>query len=78
MKTAISVPDALFRTGERVAKKLSMSRSQLYATALAEFVRTRVSADVTRRLDEVYARESSALDPVLDDLQRQALDSEDW
>lgn len=38
MKTAISLPDPLFKAGEKVAKKLGLSRSQLYARALRQFI----------------------------------------
>ena len=38
MKTAVSLPDELFRQAEAAAKKLRMSRSKLYATALSEFL----------------------------------------
>ncbi|MDZ7631520.1 MAG: hypothetical protein U5K74_09270 [Gemmatimonadaceae bacterium] len=38
MKTAISLPDALFDEADAVAYRLGVSRSQLYATALAEYI----------------------------------------
>ena len=38
MKTAISLPDALFRAGDALAKRMKLSRSELYARALAEFL----------------------------------------
>ena len=38
MKVALSIPDELFATAETVAKRLGVSRSRLYATALAEFL----------------------------------------
>jgi len=40
MKTAVSVPDRLFKAADRVSKKLKVSRSQLYSMALDEFLRT--------------------------------------
>ena len=39
MKTAISLPDELFAAAEKLAERLGVSRSQLYATALAEHYR---------------------------------------
>jgi metal-responsive CopG/Arc/MetJ family transcriptional regulator len=78
MKTAISIPDPLFAEAEQVAKRLRMSRSKLYATAIAQFVKQHGSRKVTERLNEVYAREKSQLDPVLHGLQLQALPREDW
>jgi metal-responsive CopG/Arc/MetJ family transcriptional regulator len=38
LKTSISLPDHLFRRAEAAARKLKMSCSQLYATALAEYL----------------------------------------
>ena len=38
MKIALSIPDELFESGETLGKRLGVSRSRLYATALAEFV----------------------------------------
>ena len=38
MKIALSIPDDLFESGETLSKRLGVSRSRLYATALAEFV----------------------------------------
>lgn len=78
MKTAISVPDELFRAGEDAAQKLCMSRSQLYATALSEFLARRDGQSITERLNAVYATESSKLDPVIDRLQIASLEPEQW
>jgi metal-responsive CopG/Arc/MetJ family transcriptional regulator len=78
MKTAISLPDPLFAEAEQVAKRLRMSRSKLYATAIAQFLKQHGSREVTERLNEVYAQEKSPLDPVLHVLQLQSLPREDW
>lgn len=78
MKTAISLPDPLFAEAEQVAKRLHISRSKLYATAIAQFLKQHGSCDVTERLNEVYAKEKSKLDPVLHALQLRSLPREDW
>jgi hypothetical protein len=39
-----------------------MSSSELYAAALAAYVAAYQNGDVTRRLDEVYVKEDSALE----------------
>ena len=75
MKTAVSLPDPLFRDADRAAKRLGISRSELYARALAEFLRR--ESEVTLALDKVYAREDSKIDPVLGALQRRAT-AEEW
>jgi metal-responsive CopG/Arc/MetJ family transcriptional regulator len=78
MKTAISLPDPLFAEAEQVAKRLRISRSKLYATAITQFLNEHRSRDVTERLNEVYAKEKSKLDPVLHALQLGSLPREDW
>lgn len=54
MKTAISLPDELFAEADAVADRIGVSRSQLYATALAEYIAKFRGAEVTVRLDVVY------------------------
>ena len=79
MKTAISLPDELFEAAERVAKRLGLSRSELYQRALAKFLESQNSAAVTAELNQVYSTEEKRrLDPVLDNLQRASLVREDW
>lgn len=78
MKTAISVPDPVFASADALAKRLGISRSQLYATALAEYVAKFQTSKVTERLDAVYARETSRLDPELARAQRRALKRAEW
>jgi len=55
MKTAVSVPDDLFRLAEVAARRLRVSRSQLYATAISEFLNRQQGDAVTERLNEVYS-----------------------
>ena len=79
MKTAISVSDDLFERAETAAQRLNMSRSQLYATALSEYLTRREQQSTTDRLTAVYsAAESSELDPVLHQMQIATLDPRQW
>lgn len=78
VKTAISIPDEVFQAAEELAERLGMSRSELYATAVAEYVAALRSRGVTARLNEVYADETSGLDPALQRAQAGAVGSEDW
>jgi metal-responsive CopG/Arc/MetJ family transcriptional regulator len=39
MKTAVSIPDALFEKVERLARREKRSRSELFSAALREYVR---------------------------------------
>ncbi|MCU0755167.1 MAG: hypothetical protein MUE46_08600 [Xanthomonadales bacterium] len=78
MKVAISVPDPVFDAAERLAQDLGVSRSQLYAQALAEFLEARSSAAITARLNEVHGRESAQVEPELMAAQLQMLPHEAW
>jgi predicted transcriptional regulator len=53
MKAAVSIPDEVFEEGERLARRLRTSRSQLYARALADFVVQHDEDKVTATMDSV-------------------------
>lgn len=78
MKTAISIPDEVFEAADRAAKKLGVSRSELYATAVHEFIERHQVEDVTERLNEVYSSTKSDLDDHLSMMQSQLLAKESW
>lgn len=78
MKTAISIPDPLFRTAEQLAGRLGLSRSELYARAVARFVDQHRDELVTQRLNEIYESEASAPDPAVRALQFHSLPPGEW
>jgi len=53
MKTAVSIPDELFRKADELANRLGKSRSEVYREALADYVSRREPGNVTRALDEL-------------------------
>lgn len=78
MKTAISLPDSVFASADALAKRLGVSRSHLYATALAEYVAKFQAARVTERLDTVYAKQTGRLDRRLSRTQRRTIQRGEW
>jgi metal-responsive CopG/Arc/MetJ family transcriptional regulator len=80
MKTAISIPEALFREAETLAKKRGMSRSELYATAIAQYVKDERFLGVREQLDALYGADpkESELDVELAAMQSQSLPRERW
>jgi metal-responsive CopG/Arc/MetJ family transcriptional regulator len=78
MKTAISIPDEVFVAAEGLAERLGVSRSQLYSSAVAQFIAAHRSKGVTARLNAVYETESADLDPALMDLQNLSVPAEEW
>lgn len=55
MKTAVSVPDDLFEQVDRLARSSRRSRSEVYSTALREYVARHAPDEVTAGLDAVLA-----------------------
>jgi len=78
MKVAVSIPDGLFDSAESLGKRLRVSRSRLYATALAEFLAKHQSRKITERLNSLYAEEESRLEKPLRRLQGRAIGDESW
>ena len=78
MKVALSIPDDLFQTAETVSKRLGVSRSRLYATALAEFIAKHHGRKVTDRLNTIYGAEESRVEPGVRRLQRRSLGRDSW
>ena len=78
MKVAISLPDRVFSAAEKLAARMRVSRSQLYAQALEEYLARRQDSMVTEQLDAVYAVTQEPLDPAFDAAQRDAIDHEAW
>ena len=74
MKTAVSLPDPIFQAAEQLAKRLQLSRSELYSKAIAAFVAEHRGRGVTVLLNQVYGAdgEGSDLDPVVGELQRRS------
>ena len=78
MKTAVSVPDDLFRQAQAAARRLRMSRSRLFTTALSEFLEWQQSNAVTDRLNEVNSHRRAKLDSALHRAQLKSLDKDSW
>ena len=78
MKTAISIPDRLFEAAERLARRLGMSRSELYSKAVASYVDANLYQGVRERLDALYVAEPSELDEDLKKMQFESLPEEKW
>lgn len=78
MKTAISIPDRVFKGADKAARKLGMSRSEFYARAIQAYLDAFQSEGVTDALNRVYARESSKLDPAVARMQRASVPRERW
>ena len=78
MKTAISVPDEVFEQADNLAKRLKMSRSQLYSRALSEYVARHAPDVVTEALDRVSAELGAEPDAFISTASRRILERTEW
>ena len=78
MKTAVSIPDQLFRRAEELARRLGKRRSELYQEALLEYVVRREPAAVTLALDELVEAGEAGEDPWLAAAARRGLERAEW
>lgn len=58
MKTAISVPDGIYRAADKAAKRLGISRSELYTRALREFLSGIEATEIKESYDEAFGSDS--------------------
>ncbi|MHC5004361.1 MAG: ribbon-helix-helix protein, CopG family [Planctomycetota bacterium] len=79
MKTAISIPDDLFDAADRLARRLDMSRSELYQRAVQAFLNEHDQDAVTETLNHVHTKsETGRVDHVVKQLRNVWLDVEEW
>lgn len=78
MKTAISLPNELFRKAEAMAKKLRISRSKLYALALTAFLAQNNCQFIPEQLNQVYSPTRAEVNPIARNVQLDLLKPVDW
>ena len=78
MKTAISLPDDLFVLANEFAKTCGMSRSELYAIALREYVDVHNGANLIERINAACAGLDTSLPADIAHSARQTLVAVEW
>jgi predicted transcriptional regulator len=78
MKTAVSIPDDLFRRADELAERLGKSRSEIYREALADYVERRDVAAVTNALNEIADDLAADQAGLVDHAARRALERTEW
>ena len=78
MKTAISIPDGLFIAADNYAKNIGVSRSHLYARAVARFLEQQSADHITQQLNDIYSTEHSKLNKSLSTMQLNSMEKEEW
>jgi metal-responsive CopG/Arc/MetJ family transcriptional regulator len=78
MKTAVSLPEQVFRAAERHAKRARKSRSQLYAEALSEYLARHSPDEVTEAMNRVVEQIEEPIDPFVTRAGRRILERTEW
>lgn len=78
MKTAVSLPDAIFRAVERQARRERKSRSQLYADALSEYLARHAPEEVTDAMNRALDAIGETNDPFVSAAARRILKGTEW
>ncbi len=78
MKTAVSLPDEIFRDAERLARRLKKSRSQLYQEAVAEYVARHEPEAITEALNRLVEDVNTSPDELASAAARRVLERSKW
>ncbi len=78
MKTAISVPDDVFKLSEKLAKKLKVSRSAVFAMGVKKLNEDLDKEAMIARINKVCEEVDTSLDPVLREYTLRKLREAEW
>lgn len=78
MKTAVSIPDALFAEADELARKTGKSRSEIYREALSDYVARRRPDAITQALNEVADELTEDSDGFRREATRRTLSDVEW
>ena len=78
MKTAVSIPDDIFKRAETLAHRAKRSRSDVYASALSEYVARHTPDGVTEAMDRVLSEVNEEADGFALRAARRTLGRNEW
>jgi len=78
MKTAVSIPDDVFEKAERLARRGSRSRSELFSAALREYVARHAPDEVTEAMNRVCEQVGRQQDAFVAAASRRVLETAEW
>ena len=81
MKTAVSIPTPTFQAAEKYAAQNKLSRSELYAKALKEYLERHEPAGITAQINALCEEIDTTPDTFLQHLSARVFNShpaEDW
>jgi metal-responsive CopG/Arc/MetJ family transcriptional regulator len=78
MKTAISLPDEVFEQAEKAAKRLKLSRSELYSRALSEYLARHTDSEVTAAINAAISEAGQPSDSAISSHNRRLFLESEW
>jgi metal-responsive CopG/Arc/MetJ family transcriptional regulator len=78
MKTAVSVPNEVYEQAEDLAQRTGRTRSEIYSTALRDYLAHHQAHPVTAAMDRVMSEIDSEPDPFLEAAARETLAEAEW
>ncbi|HAK96313.1 MAG TPA: hypothetical protein DCM87_15300 [Planctomycetes bacterium] len=78
MKTAVSIPDDIFKKAERLAKHTRRSRSRLFSDALREYVARHSPDEVTEAFNRIADQIAEPSDEFSTVAARRVLERSEW
>jgi predicted transcriptional regulator len=78
MKTAISVPTEVYREAEALARRTGRTRSEIYSTALRDYLAHHQAVPVTAAMERALDEIDPGPDPLLDAAARATLAGAEW
>jgi predicted transcriptional regulator len=78
MKTAVSIPDDIFKRAETLAHRAKRSRSDVYARALSEYVARHAPDSVTEAMDKALDEVNEPADGFASKAARRTLARSEW
>lgn len=78
MKIAVSVPQDVFERAERLALREGRSRSEVYSTAVREYIARHSPEEIVEALDRTVAEVEPERDRFVAAASRRTLESSDW
>ncbi len=78
MKTAVSIPDDIFKAADRLARRTKRSRSRLFSDALREYLARHAAEQVTEVMNRACQEAGEAIDPFVAAAARRTLEHSEW
>jgi len=78
MKTALSIPDALFKAADKQAADEKVSRSELYARAMKQYLESLQDMTLKEQMREALKHIDQTPDPAWEEARRQAFLRAEW